>query len=367
MNFQDWKNEFEEELRKAQELIFVLKKEEIEHQVLSLEADMQQPDFWSDQNRAKQISQQVSLLRQDLEQLESLHLAIDNSTETIAMVGEDESLLPDAIQDLSTLKKTIKSLQLKTYFTDPHDKSNAILSFHAGAGGTDAQDWAEIILRMIIRYSEGQDWQVEIIDQSNGEEAGIKSATISVKGHFAYGMLKSEAGVHRLVRISPFDAEGMRHTSFALIEVLPEIDEVSENQIQLNPDDLRIDTFMSSGKGGQSVNTTYSAVRITHSPTGIVVSCQNERSQQQNKETALQVLKSRIYKRLLEERKEKIEDLKGGHQSVEWGSQIRSYVMHPYKMVKDHRTNAETQDVQNVLDGDLSLFIESYLMSQAQK
>lgn len=367
MNINDWKDNLDQAIRKSEELLFVLKEEEINHRILELDAEMQDPDFWSNQNQAKAISQEVSALRQDLSDLQDLNTFIQSSKDTLELINEDESLLNDAIEDLQKIEKIINRLQLKTYFTDPLDKSNVILSFHAGAGGTDAQDWAEILMRMIIRYAEAQDWSVELLDRSDGEEAGIKSATISIKGHFSYGMLKSEAGVHRLVRISPFDAEGMRHTSFALIEVLPELDEISSAQIDIRPDDLRIDTFMSSGKGGQSVNTTYSAVRITHLPTNIVVSCQNERSQQQNKETAMQVLKARLYKRLMEERKEKIDELKGGYQSMEWGSQIRSYVLHPYKMVKDHRTNAETQDVQAVLDGDLSIFIESYLMQQAQK
>jgi peptide chain release factor 2 len=367
MNTQDWKDRFQEVVRKAEELLVVINAFSLQDELQALEMQMQAPDFWLDQNNAKSISQRVAVISQDLSKLNFLKQATSSADETISLIAEDDSLLADAVSDLIKLEAITKEIELKTYFKDSHDSSNAILSFHAGAGGTDAQDWAEILMRMILRYAEGQNWQTEIIDQSSGEEAGVKSATISIKGDFAYGMLKSEAGVHRLVRISPFDAEGMRHTSFALIEVLPELSGMSESQIDINPDDLRIDTFMASGKGGQSVNTTYSAIRITHIPTGIVVNCQNERSQQQNKETAMQVLKSRLFKRLLEERKETIAELKGGHQAVEWGSQIRSYVMHPYRMVKDHRTNTETQDIDGVLNGDLTVFIEAYLKDQAQK
>lgn len=240
------------------------------------------------------------------------------------------------------------------------------MSLHAGAGGTDATDWVAMLLRMYTRFAETHDWQVEILDESRGEETGFKSVTIAVRGRFAYGWFRSEYGVHRLVRISPFDAEQMRHTTFALVEVIPEFDEVDEKSLEIPADDLRIDTFMSSGKGGQSVNTTYSAVRITHLPTGTAVSCQNERSQLQNRETAMRVLKSKLYRLMVEARAEKISDLKGEHKTAAWGNQIRSYVLHPYKMVKDHRTDVETTDTEAVLNGELKAFMEAYLRKDVE-
>jgi peptide chain release factor 2 len=270
-------------------------------------------------------------------------------------------------QELVHAQELLHKVELKTYFTDEHDDAPALVSFAAGAGGIDAMDWTERLMRMYIRFAELKEWKAEVLDISQGEEAGIKSATLRIEGQYAYGMLKGEAGVHRLVRISPFDSEGMRHTSFAAVEVIPELTDVSEDAIKIDPDDLRIDTFLSSGKGGQSVNTTYSAVRITHIPTSTVVSCQNERSQQQNRDTAMSVLKSRLYQLLLTERKEKIEELRGVRKSIEWGSQIRSYVMQPYRLVKDHRTNVETSDIDSVMDGNIGTFIEGYLLDQAKK
>lgn len=250
-------------------------------------------------------------------------------------------------------------MDLEKFLTGPYDQNNAILSFHAGAGGTDAQDWTEMLLRMYQRFAEKKKWRVFLIDQSAGSEAGIKSATLEIIGPYAYGFLKSEAGVHRLVRISPFDAEKMRHTSFALVEVLPEIDK--DIKIEIDPKDIRIDTFMSGGHGGQSVNTTYSAVRVVHVPTGITVSCQNERSQLQNKETAMKVLRAKLY-RLEEEKKTKErQDLRGEYKSAEWGNQVRSYVLHPYHLVKDHRTEFESADPEGVLEGNLMPLSESYL------
>lgn len=335
--------------------------------LLELEAEMNEPNFWNDPNKAKVLSQEASELKDELEAWN----AIENDLKELQDVSElaqkekDNEMLRQLEKDIKVLEKRFRKLEFSLLFSQDYDSNNAIVSIHAGAGGTDAMDWAEILMRMYARYCENKKWNLEMIHESRGEEAGIKHATFAVTGRFAYGHLKGEAGVHRLVRISPFDAEKMRHTAFALVEVLPELDEVAEKNIEINSDDLRIDTFMSSGKGGQSVNTTYSAVRITHLPTGIVVSCQNERSQLQNKETALRVLKSRLHKMMLEERAEKIEEIKGKHKSPEWGNQIRSYVMHPYKMVKDHRANVETQDIQGVLSGDLDDFIEGHLRMQA--
>ena len=262
------------------------------------------------------------------------------------------------------MEKKYLDLEFDLLFSDAHDAKNAIVSVHAGAGGTDAQDWAEMLMRMLIRYAEKKGWNVRLADESRGGEAGIKSATFFVTGRYAYGHLKGEAGVHRLVRQSPFNADALRQTSFALVEVIPEMDETVN--IEIDPKDLRIDTFMSGGKGGQSVNTTYSAVRIVHLPTKITVSCQNERSQTQNRETAMKILKSKLMKLKEEELQKEKQKLRGEFQSAEWGNQIRSYVLHPYKMVKDHRTDVETSDPEKVLNGELDQFVEGYLRWKAK-
>jgi peptide chain release factor 2 len=265
-------------------------------------------------------------------------------------------------KNFEELKQRFSELEFFVLFSGKYDKNNAILAIHAGAGGTDAQDWTEMLLRMYLRFCEHHNLEARIIDESRGGEAGIKSVTLDVRGAYAYGWLRSEAGVHRLVRISPFDAEKMRHTSFALVEVLPELGELAE--IKIDPKDLRVDTFLSSGHGGQSVQTTYSAVRITHLPTGIVVTCQNERSQTQNKETAMRVLRARLHQIFEIEREGEKQKIRGEYKSAEWGNQARSYVLHPYKLVKDHRTKFETADVESVLDGKLEEFVEAYLKNK---
>lgn len=327
------------------------------------------PDFWSDQSKARIVSQELADMKSELELWDNLEqdVADAESMMDLAKREMNTEIIRDVEMQVEGIEKRLRTLELSTLFFGEHDTGNAIVSIHAGAGGTDAMDWAGMLMRMFARFVEKKGWKLEIIDESPGEEAGYKSVTFSVTGRRAYGHLKSEAGVHRLVRISPFDAEKMRHTSFVLVEVLPELDDVLQSKIDIDPKDLRVDTFMSSGKGGQSVNTTYSAVRITHIPTNIVVTCQNERSQMQNKDTAMNVLKSRLFSRMREERAEKLEELKGGHKSPEWGNQIRSYVLHPYKMVKDHRTNEETQDIEAVLGGELDAFIEAYLRQAVEQ
>lgn len=270
-----------------------------------------------------------------------------------------ESLRRDVEKQLKRLEAEFLSLESRVLLSGKHDERAAIVSVHAGAGGTDAQDWAEMLLRMLLRYCERKGWRTRLLDESRGGEAGIKSATLEVTGRFVYGLLKSEAGVHRLVRISPFDAEKMRHTSFALVEVIPDLGDVAN--IELKEKDLRIDTFLSSGHGGQSVQTTYSAVRIVHLPTKITVSVQNERSQRQNRETALKILKSKLAAIEYEKQEEEKRQLRGEYHSAEWGNQIRSYVLQPYQLVKDHRTKVETNNVGAVLNGDLDQFVDGYL------
>lgn len=262
------------------------------------------------------------------------------------------------------LERDIENRETATLLSGEYDPKPAILSVHAGAGGTDAQDWAEMLLRMYLRWTERQNFKTRMIEVSDGEEAGIKSATVMVDGPYAYGFLKCEKGVHRLVRLSPFDAAHRRHTSFAQVEVMPQIDEAVEIDVQ--EDDLKIDTYRASGAGGQHVNKTSSAVRITHLPTGIVVQCQNERSQHSNKNTAMKILKARLFEKELEEKEKKLAQIRGEHQEIAWGSQIRSYVMHPYTLVKDHRTNTEYGNMQAVMDGDIGRFIRAYLEYKAK-
>lgn len=280
------------------------------------------------------------------------------------LLEEGEEFREEFYQRLKKFEEILKEFTLESMLQDPHDKGNAILSLHAGTGGTDAQDWTEILLRMYIRWAERKNYKVKIIDISPGEEAGIKSATLLIEGENAYGYLKCEKGVHRLVRISPFDANHRRHTSFALVEVIPEL---PDSKVEIKPEDLKIETFRAGGAGGQHVNKVESAVRITHIPTGIVVQCQNERSQHANKEMALRILKARLEELEERKRREQIQSLKGEVQEISWGNQIRSYVFHPYTLVKDHRTGVEIGNIQAVIDGDIDPFINAYLIREWQK
>ncbi|KKT71680.1 MAG: Peptide chain release factor 2 [Candidatus Uhrbacteria bacterium GW2011_GWE2_45_35] len=316
--------------------------------------------FWSNQEKAKAVSKKAADLRGELETWENLKKDLLELKELADL--NEENLREEIEAKFVELEKLFSGLEFNTLFAGPHDQSNAIVSIHAGVGGTEAMDWAEMLFRMLTRFAEKKNFNVDILWESRGEEAGYKSITFRVAGRYAFGYLQSEAGVHRLVRISPFDAEKMRHTSFALVEVIPELEEISETEI--DPKDLRIDTFMSGGKGGQSVNTTYSAVRIVHIPTNTTVQCQNERSQQQNKETALKILASKLRHLQEQELAAEKKKLRGEYKSAEWGNQIRSYVLQPYQMVKDHRTDFETPDTQGVLDGDIESFAEAYLRKQ---
>jgi len=299
----------------------------------------------------------LSALREEVHGWEKLQKRITDLLDLAQM--EDESLLPEIEQEVEDLQKILEQKELSTLLSGPYDQGNALLAIHAGAGGTDSQDWAAMLQRMYLRWAERSGYETEILDMTEGEEAGIKSVTIAVNGKYAYGYLKSEKGVHRLVRLSPFDAAHRRHTSFALVEVLPEIED--DDDIVINPEDVRIDIFKSSGAGGQNVQKNATAVRLLHLPTGIIVTCQNERSQTQNRENAFRVLRARLAALKQEQQEKELEALRGEYQKAEWGSQIRSYVLHPYQLVKDHRTDYETGNTQAVLDGELDGFIEAYL------
>jgi peptide chain release factor 2 len=321
---------------------------------------MAAPGFWEDKQRAKLVSQQVEQKRRILQKYKALETQLDD-LEVLEELGKSEgdpSVEREVQLGAQELSKRLEALELEAFLNEPYDPNDCYLSIQAGAGGTDAQDWAEMLLRMYLRYVERRGWRASIIEVSPGEVAGIKSATVEVLGPYAYGYLKAERGVHRLVRISPFDANARRHTSFAAVTVIPKVEDVD---IEIRPEDLKIDTFRAGGAGGQYVNKTESAVRITHLPTGIVVTCQRERSQQQNKEIALELLAARLYELKLREREQEIAKVRGELRAIEWGNQIRSYVLQPYQLVKDHRTEIEVGNVQAVLDGELDLFIEGYL------
>jgi peptide chain release factor 2 len=332
-----------------------------------LTGETQEEAFWSDPARAQTVQKRIAYLNKKEKRFEDL-LAANDDFEVLLELSEEEGdkeVLGEVAKGLADWAREYESLRLETLLTGEHDAMNALVSLHAGAGGTEAQDWAGMLFRMYARWAEDHDYDLEVLDLLDGEEAGIKTVSFRVGGPNAYGYLRSEHGVHRLVRISPFDSSGRRHTSFASCEVLPELDETIE--IEISPDDLKIDTFRASGAGGQHVNKTSSAVRITHLPTGIVVTCQNERSQLSNKETAMRMLKSRLYHLARQRQLDRIEDLKGQVFDIAWGSQIRSYVFCPYTMVKDHRTGFETGDVDGVMDGDLDGFINAWLVEDAKE
>ena len=324
-------------------------------------------DFWNDQDKAREILQKKTKLTEALDKWERFNNQINDieNLESIALQEKDEQVLQDLAAELEPLISAVGQEELKMMLNSEQDALNAIISIHAGAGGTEAQDWAEMLLRMYLRWTEKKGFVTKIIDSLPGDEAGIKSVSFTVEGEYAYGYAKAEIGIHRLVRISPFDASARRHTSFASVFVYPEVND--EIKIEINEDDLRIDTFRAGGKGGQHVNKTDSAVRITHEPTGIVVQCQNERSQHQNKAMAMKYLKSRLYEKELQLKNEKINEENKLKKDIAWGSQIRSYILHPYKMVKDHRTNLENNNANKVLDGDLDEFIQAYLMNATNR
>lgn len=329
-----------------------------------LEEIMGASDFWLNQTESQRVTQAASVLKRKLEAWKHLDHQYEETKVWLELVEEEgSSALDETAQALAKLTKEVERLELDALLSGEFDANNAILSIHPGAGGTESQDWAQMLMRMYTRWAEAQGYATEVLDFQPGDEAGIKSVTMLISGENAYGYLNAEKGVHRLVRISPFDASGRRHTSFVSVDCMPELSE--NDDVSIDPTDLRIDTFRSSGAGGQHVNKTESAIRITHIPTGIVVSCQSERSQHANRESAMKILRAKLYEKQTEAQRDKLADIRGEQREIAWGSQIRSYVFCPYTMVKDHRTNVETGNVQSVMDGAIDMFIEGYLRMKA--
>jgi len=350
--------ELQEKLDQMEQSLEVPAKEE---KIAELEYKMGEPTFWDDAEEAQKINQELNDVKISVDKYKNLKTKFEDAQTLweMAVEDEDESLEEEINGDLDNVAEGLENLQLEVLLSGPYDANNAILTLHAGAGGTEAQDWTQMLLRMYGRWAERHGFTVETADLLPGDEAGVKSATLFIKGHNAYGFLKSEKGIHRLVRISPFDANARRHTSFAACDVMPEIDDAVE--VDINMADVRVDTYRASGAGGQHINKTSSAVRMTHEPTGIVVQCQNERSQLQNREQCLKMLRAKLFELEQEKKEKELAKLEGDQQKIEWGSQIRSYVFQPYTMVKDHRTGYEMGDVSAVMDGKLEDFVTAYL------
>ncbi|MEH7108065.1 peptide chain release factor 2 [Bacillus sp. JJ1764] len=364
MELAEIRNELETMAKKLADFRGLFDLENKEARIAELEDTMLQPDFWNDQQAAQTVISESNGLKDQVHEFYKLNESFENLEVTYELVKEesDAELQAELEEELTELTSRLNEFELQLLLSGEFDKNNAILELHPGAGGTESQDWGSMLLRMYTRWAEKKGFKVETLDYLSGDEAGIKSVTLSIKGHNAYGYLKAEKGVHRLVRISPFDASGRRHTSFVSCDVMPEFND--EIEVEIRTEDLRVDTYRSSGAGGQHVNKTESAVRITHIPTGIVTSCQTERSQIQNRERAMNMLKAKIYQKEVEEKEKALAEIRGEQKEIGWGSQIRSYVFHPYSMVKDHRTSAETGNVQAVMDGDIDQFINAYLRSK---
>lgn len=360
-------DEYKIELKSLKETLEMantqMKPDALKEELAGLEDQMSGADFWNDVDNANKVSQRVKVIKGKLDRLSKLNSQSEDLDILIEMTEEeeDESQIDDIKSELADLSEKIKALRLEMLLKGPYDNCNAVLSLHAGAGGTEAQDWTDMLYRMYSRYCDRRGWTIHEIDFLPGEDAGVKSVTFEISGENVYGYMKAEKGVHRLVRISPFDANARRHTSFSSLDVTPIFDDDSNN-ITIEPDDLRIDTYRSGGAGGQNVNKVSSAIRITHLPTGIVVQCQNERSQLQNKEMAMRILRGKLLELQEREREEQMAEIKGVMKKIEWGSQIRSYVFQPYTLVKDHRTGVENGNIQAVMDGDLDAFISEYLV-----
>ncbi|OMF81800.1 peptide chain release factor 2 [Paenibacillus glucanolyticus] len=333
----------------------------------NFEEKMAAPDFWDDNEKAQALIAEMNAVKSSVDQYQKLQQDYDDAVVMTELADEegDDSLAGEIGETIKDLVKRVEEFELQLLLNQPYDKMNAILELHPGAGGTESQDWGQMLHRMYTRWAEKRGFKVETLDYLPGDEAGIKSVTLLIKGYNAYGYLKAEKGVHRLVRISPFDSSGRRHTSFVSCDVVPEIND--EIELDIRTEDLKIDTYRASGAGGQHINTTDSAVRITHLPTGVVVTCQNERSQIKNRERAMTMLRSKLYERKIEEQKKELAEIRGEQSDIAWGSQIRSYVFHPYSMAKDHRTQVETGNIGAVMDGDLDAFIDGYLRSQIKQ
>ncbi|MBR7092521.1 MAG: peptide chain release factor 2 [Clostridia bacterium] len=361
LQFEELRLKLEDLAPEIRDLASAIGLPQLRKEAAELELRTAEPGFWDNMEKAQKITQRAAVVKGKIERYERLCRDSEDAATLIALAdeAEDLSLLDECTQSVEKVRLEAEEQRLATLLTGTYDSHNAILTFHAGSGGTEAQDWAEMLYRMYTHWAERHGFQYKILDYLDGDEAGLKSASILIEGENAYGYLRSEAGVHRLVRVSPFDAAGRRHTSFAALEVMPELDDSVE--VDIRPEDIKMDVFRSSGAGGQHINKTSSAVRLTHIPTGIVVSCQTERSQFQNRDTAMSMLRSKLVEIKEREHLEKIEDIKGAQAQITWGSQIRSYVFMPYTMVKDHRTNFETGNVDAVMDGDLDGFINAYL------
>lgn len=367
LEFEEQKLKLESFLSDLDDLKDALKLDAVKDEVLRLEQQAVTEGFWDDIENSQKVLQKTSQLKAKIERYNALKALYEDTAALIELAdeAEDLSLLPEVVSDIELFESQLSAQRLETLLSGEYDSKNAILTFHAGAGGTEAQDWNEMLVRMYTRWGERHGFSVKMIDFLDGEEAGLKSAVLLIEGVNAYGYLKSENGVHRLVRISPFDSSGRRHTSFASLEVMPEIDD--DIEIEIREEDLKVDTYRSSGAGGQHVNKTESAIRMTHIPTGIIVACQNERSQHQNREMALKMLKSKLIEIKEREHLDKIEDIKGVQKEIAWGSQIRSYVFMPYTLAKDHRTGFESGNIGAVMDGDLDGFMNAYLKMNANE
>lgn len=357
----DWKSPIEKAKEKLADLGNQLNVDGKKDEIAKLEAVTSEPGFWDDQEQAQKTLQQITGLKNAVEEYESLNSSLDEVEMLLEMALEenDESMESEIVNLWHGVEKSLNKLEIAVLFSGKYDGHDCIISLHAGAGGTEAQDWADMLYRMYTRFCEQNGFKTELIDFLEGDEAGIKSITMAISGPNAYGHFRSEKGVHRLVRISPFDASGRRHTSFASLDLLPQVE--TDNEVEINPDDLKIDTYRAGGAGGQHVNKTDSAVRITHLPTGIVVQCQDERSQFNNKDKAMRLLQAKLLELKVQEHEKELREIRGEHQEIGWGSQIRSYVFQPYRMVKDHRTNYEVGSVDAVMDGDLLGFMSAYL------
>lgn len=361
MEISDIRNELEAMAKRLENYRESLNLTEKEARIAELENEMTYPDFWDNQEKAQKVIDEANGLKAMVDKYQDLANKHEDGEVTLELIKEepDAEMQEELGESIQALKKEFDDFELEILLNGPYDANNAILELHPGAGGTESQDWASMLLRMYQRFADKQGWKVETIDYLPGEEAGVKSVTLRIIGHNAYGYLKAEKGIHRLVRISPFDSSGRRHTSFVSCDVMPEFDD--DIEIEVRTEDLRIDTYRASGAGGQHINTTDSAVRITHVPTGVVVSCQTERSQIKNRESAMKMLKAKLYQRELDEQQRKLDEIRGEKTDIGWGSQIRSYVFHPYSMVKDHRTNYEVGNTSGVMDGDIMPFIDAYL------